>query len=249
MARYYVYALIDPRDLQPFYIGKGTASRRFNHMKKIPNATVGQKGERIQEIQDTGLIVQSAVMGWYETEDEAYEAEKAKIAAIGLDNLTNKVAGGNGDRKPERKSTKAKEVKLTPKQEKFCQTVASGTNQSDAYRLAYDAENMKPPTVHVNANKMMNDKKIATRIKELRQPVLDDVEVTLQGLLNKLDKAYEIAETTDQASGMVAAVRELGKLADLYPAEKRVNQNYDMNELQTRIQAGRERLRVVNGGK
>jgi phage terminase small subunit len=249
MARYYVYALIDPRDLQPFYIGKGTASRRFNHMKKIPNATVGPKGERIQEIQDAGLIVQSAVMSWHATEEEAYEGEKEAIAKIGLDKLTNVAVGGNGDRKPERKSTKAKEVKLTAPQEKFCQLVASGENASASYRGAYDTSRQKTATINRNAKTMMDDTKISARIDELRKPVIEKAKVTLEGLLEKLDKAYEVAETTDQASGMVAAIREIGKLADLYPAEKRVNQNYDMNELQTRIQAGRERLRVVNGGK
>ena len=249
--RYYVYALIDPRDdeLRPFYIGKGTASRRFNHMKKIPNSTVGPKGERIEEIIAAGLVVQSVVMGWYDTEDEAYEAEKAKISAIGLDNLTNKIAGGNGDRKLQSKNTKSKEVALTSKQEKFAQLVASGKNQSDAYRQAYDAENMTDKTIHETACEVAANPKVSARIKKLREPAVRKIELTVEKLLERLNDALELAEETDQPSAMTATLREMGKLADLYPAEKRENRNFEMTQLADRIQQGRDRLRVVDGGK
>ena len=249
MARYYVYALIDPRDLQTYYIGKGTASRRFQHFKNLPAdlEKSGDKAKRIKEIKDAGHTPEAIVLSWHDTDEEAYAEEQRRIEAIGLGNLTNQNRGGGGDRtKP---STKAKKVKLTAAQEKFCQLVASGENASASYRGAYDTSRQKTATINRNAKTMMDDTKISARIDELRKPVIEKAKVTLEGLLEKLDKAYEVAETTDQASGMVAAIREIGKLADLYPAEKRVNQNYDMNELQTRIQAGRERLRVVNGGK
>ncbi len=239
--KYYVYALIDPRDLQPFYIGKGTASRRFNHMKKIPNATVGPKGERIQEIQDAGLIVQSAVMSWYATEEEAYAGEKEAIAKIGLDKLTNVAVGGNGDRKPKR-STKSEEQGLTSKQERFSQLVASGTSASDAYREAYDVKKASAKTINEAASRVLANSKVSARVEELRKPVIEGVQVTLESLLNRLVKAYEVAEETDQASGMVAATRELGKLADLYPAEKRENFNHDMSDIAERIQKARDNV-------
>ena len=41
--------------------------------------------------------------------------------------------------------------KLTPKQERFAQLVAGGTNQSDAYRGAYNTSRMKPATVNREA--------------------------------------------------------------------------------------------------
>ena len=37
--------------------------------------------------------------------------------------------------------------KLTSKQEKFAQTIASGKSQSEAYRMAYNADNMKEETI------------------------------------------------------------------------------------------------------
>ncbi len=57
---------------------------------------------------------------------------------------------------------------LTAKQEAFCQAMANGCNQSDAYRVAYNAGNMKPETVQNNAYKLMTDNEVATRVSELK---------------------------------------------------------------------------------
>jgi hypothetical protein len=240
--KFYIYALIDPRDLKPFYVGKGTSARRFNHMKNIPNSTVGPKGQRIAEIVEAGLTVQPAVLSWHETEEEAYEAERKKIAEIGLENLTNKAIGGNGGRK-------IHQVKLTSKQEQFARLVAAGESQSDAYRATYNCRNTLDKTIHESASRAAADPKIAARIKELRAPAVRKIELTVEKLLERFNDALELAEQTDQPSAMVAAMREMGKLADLYPAEKRENRNFDMTQLADRIQQGRDRLRVINGGQ
>ena len=91
-----MYALIDPRDLKTFYIGKGKADRRFRSLRNIPDKTTGKKGQRIKEIEDAGLQVQAVVASWHDNEEEAYEAERQKIAEIGLKTLTNMKVGGNG---------------------------------------------------------------------------------------------------------------------------------------------------------
>jgi len=53
---YYVYALKDPRSSPalPFYIGKGTGTRSFDHLVK-PDET--RKGLRIKEIESVGAKV------------------------------------------------------------------------------------------------------------------------------------------------------------------------------------------------
>ena len=43
---------------------------------------------------------------------------------------------------------------LTKKQDLFANAVADGHNLSDAYRHAYDAENMKPNVIHVEASRL-----------------------------------------------------------------------------------------------
>ena len=58
--------------------------------------------------------------------------------------------------------------KLTPKQEAFAQAVAGGRNQSDAYRIAYDAERMAPATVWNNAYVLAKHNEVAARIQQIR---------------------------------------------------------------------------------
>ena len=59
-------------------------------------------------------------------------------------------------------------IRLTPKQEKFAQEVASGKNQSDAYRIAYPAcHAWKPSSVHEHASALMANSKVRARYEEL----------------------------------------------------------------------------------
>lgn len=62
---------------------------------------------------------------------------------------------------------------VTPKQEAFCRQIAMGKSQSDAFRTAFNAKNMKPASIHVEACKLMADPKITLRIKALCIPIVD----------------------------------------------------------------------------
>lgn len=56
---------------------------------------------------------------------------------------------------------------LTPKQENFARNVADGMSLSDAYRAAYDAENMSNEAIHTNAYKLGQHAQVATRVNAL----------------------------------------------------------------------------------
>ena len=60
--------------------------------------------------------------------------------------------------------------KLTAKQEKFCQAIAEGKTQYDAFKIAY-APKYKDNAIYVNASRLLNNTKIQLRIDELKKAV------------------------------------------------------------------------------
>ena len=91
---YYVYALKDPRSspAKPFYIGKGTGSRAFDHLV-TPDRT--RKYARIKEIQSVDLTPIVSILVDNISETEALKVEAEFISAFGTEEtgglLTNAV--------------------------------------------------------------------------------------------------------------------------------------------------------------
>lgn len=65
-------------------------------------------------------------------------------------------------------------VMLTPKQEKFIQNIVKGMSQRQAYKDAYDAENMKDETIDNEASKLFNNNEVSTRYQELIEKLEDE---------------------------------------------------------------------------
>jgi hypothetical protein len=101
------------------------------------------------------------------------------------------------------------DAKLTAKQEAFAQGIADGLGQADAYRMAYDAENMKDNTIYPLASKLMNNSKVATRVAELKAQVVEKQLWTREMSVKGLMSAYRIALEAKASTGMTAAVKEL----------------------------------------
>lgn len=93
--QYYVYRLIDPRDGQTFYVGKGRGNRVFAHVAGALNGyweededDVSAKIQQIREIHQAGLSVIHIIQRFGLTENEAFEVEAALIDCFpGLTNL------------------------------------------------------------------------------------------------------------------------------------------------------------------
>ena len=106
-------------------------------------------------------------------------------------------------------------MSLTPKQEAFCQAIVGGENQSEAYRIAYDAENMAPATVNNKAYGLMKQGEIRVRVEELRTPVLEEVRYDLKAAMLEAEEARIVGKTNDEGGVMVQATTLKSKLSGL----------------------------------
>lgn len=108
-------------------------------------------------------------------------------------------------------------MSVTPQQEAFAQAVASGMNQSDAYRAAYKVRpTTKPETVNQAASRLMADSNISARVGELRKPIVEAVQITLQSHLERLSELSRLAQEGGQMSAAINAEVARGKASGLY---------------------------------
>ena len=94
---WYVYRLIDPRNGETFYVGKGQGDRVFQHVKCGPlkdddEDALDLKAQRIKDITSAGLDVAHVIhRHGIKIEDIAYQIEAAVIDAY--PGLTNRQSG------------------------------------------------------------------------------------------------------------------------------------------------------------
>src|SRR4029077_12237434 len=95
--RTYVYRLIDPRNGETFYVGKGRGNRVFAHIRAaegLEGDDLENKVKRIRQIQVAGFEVAHVIHRHGMEEPTAFEVEAALIDAY--PGLTN-IAGGAGN--------------------------------------------------------------------------------------------------------------------------------------------------------
>ncbi len=131
-ARWYVYALTDPRDGRPFYIGKGSGVRIHQHEKDAANerTVCSRKINKIRDLRNSGLEVGKQHCAYFWDEQAAYDHETDLIEEIGLANLTNVLPGGQ----------KAWECRFIERASRrvvpFHETLASGSARHFIARMA-----------------------------------------------------------------------------------------------------------------
>ena len=81
--------------------------------------------------------------------------------------------------------------KLTPKEEKFTLNILNGMSQRQAYKDAYDAENMKDESIDVKACNLFNSNKIRLRYNELLEEMKDKFIMTASAKRKLLKEIME----------------------------------------------------------
>ena len=114
-------------------------------------------------------------------------------------------------------------IKLTPKQEKFCQVYIETGNASEAYRQAYNTEKMKPESVNSKGYQLLQQVQITARLDELRAEHKKRHEITVDTLVAELEEARKLAFETDKAAAAVSATMGKAKLLGLVVDKQETN--------------------------
>lgn len=118
---------------------------------------------------------------------------------------------------------------LTIKQDKFCRAYVGPAegNASEAYRTAYNAENMLPSTVNRKAKELMDLGKIAARIEQLKAEYEASEAITVEEISGALRRAMDGAAAAGQWSAASQAAMGLAKLAGLLVEKRQVSVDDD----------------------
>ncbi|MFC1795734.1 hypothetical protein ACFL1V_01425 [Pseudomonadota bacterium] len=112
----------------------------------------------------------------------------------------------------------ASKNRLTPKQQRFAELVASGKCLTDAYRGAYDAEGMKPSTIRTESSKLFCRPDITMtidRLRERREAAIVSAGVSdRERVLQKL--RYFVDNATSADMPKIRAAELLGKTVGLF---------------------------------
>ena len=103
---------------------------------------------------------------------------------------------------------------LTAKQERFVQNIVKGMSQRQAYKDAYNAENMKDETIDNEAYKLFNSNEISIRYQELIDKLEDE---TIMTAIEKRRMLKEMAtDKENSVTDRIKAIDTDNKMAGEY---------------------------------
>jgi phage terminase small subunit len=117
---------------------------------------------------------------------------------------------------------------LTPKQEQFVKNIVlEQMNYTEAYRNAYNAENMSDKTISEKASRLKDQDKVRARIKELSAEIVSPKIMTVQ---QRAERLTEFAQDEDRNVAM-KAIDLLNKMTGEYiqRVSAEVDASYNIN--------------------
>ena len=121
-----------------------------------------------------------------------------------------------------------------PRHEKAAQAfVENGGNRSEAYRAAFNAENMLDKTVHEEASRLFKRPEVSARVGELLRATVEAHGVTVEALIDELEtiRREAMGPLSSSLSPAVSAVMGKAKLAGLIIDRQSVQANVVVQEL------------------
>lgn len=104
---------------------------------------------------------------------------------------------------------------LTPKQEKFAQKYIELSNASEAYRQAYNAENMSNDAIKVEACRLLQNPNVALTVMKIQEQHAERHRVTVDSITKELDEARSLAMEEKQTSAAISASMGKAKIHGL----------------------------------
>ena len=102
---------------------------------------------------------------------------------------------------------------LTAKQEAFANNIVEGMNQADAYRSAYNANNMSDNAVYREASLLVSNPKVAQRISELRDELSKP---TIMSAQRRLEWLTELINSEEDINAKLKAIDIMNKMSGEY---------------------------------
>lgn len=113
-------------------------------------------------------------------------------------------------------------MNLTAKQEMFVQAYVNGASKSEAYRVAYDTENMSSPTISRNAHTLFDNSKVAARRAELAAARQSTANYTVETAMAEAAEAMKFAVKRGNPGALVAAITLRAKISGLLIDKKEI---------------------------
>lgn len=126
-------------------------------------------------------------------------------------------------------------MSLTAKQEAFCLAYMETGNASEAYRRAYDAENMTPESVRVAACRLLDNANVSLMVEELQKEAKQRNAITVDDLIKELEEARDAALKADNPQSSAAVAATMGKAKLLGMLVDKVDANVTTRELPASI--------------